>query len=132
MRLGKQLTSQDLAELERIMVESGLDADQLSAAAVTSNGLGLFVRSMVGLDRAAAVEALSTFTAGSTFTGNQLVFVNLLVDQLSANGAVDPELLFTAPFTDLAPTGPGDLFTGAQVTELVAALRRVRSTAEAS
>ena len=50
---------------------------------------GLFVRFMVGLDRAAATNALSAFTASSTLTGNQLV-------------------------------------------QLVAALRAVRSTAEAS
>jgi len=56
----------------------------------------------------------------------------MLVTQLTVRGSVDPELLFEAPYTDLAPTGPSQLFNQAQVTSLVAALRRVRSTAEAS
>jgi type I restriction enzyme R subunit len=133
VRTGKQLTTLDLAELERILVEiGGFAATDVRRVADDAHGLGLFVRSMLGLDRAAATEELSAFTAGTTLTGNQLAFVNLLVEQLTARGAVDPALLFQAPFTDLAPTGPQALFSGAQVTELVEALRRIRRTAEAS
>lgn len=130
VRHGKQLTALDLEQLEGIMVENGLDASQIRDAATTAHGLGLFVRSLVGLDRAAATDALSAFSAGTTFTGNQLAFVNLLVEQLTQRGEVDPELLFAAPFTDVAPTGPAALFGDAKVTELVAVLRRIRETAE--
>jgi type I restriction enzyme R subunit len=133
VRGGKQLTETDLEELQRIMLASGeFSHAELAVAASDASGLGMFVRSLVGLDRAAATDALSGFTAGTTFTGNQLTFVNLLVEQLTQRGAVDPELLFTAPFTDVAPTGPTGLFSAAQVTSLVEALRRVRSSAEAS
>lgn len=129
VRHGKQLTALDLQQLEAIMVASGLDKANLSTAA--PEGLGLFVRSLMGLDREAATEALSTFTAGTTFTASQLDFVNLLVEQLTRRGVVGPELLFEAPFTTLAPTGPVTLFGDAKVTELLAALRSIRGTAEA-
>jgi len=132
LRMGKQLTVQDLSSLEAIMIGSGLDADQLHQAADAESGLGLFVRSLVGLDRGAATDALSEFTAGTTLTGNQLEFVNLLVEQLTARGVVDPALLYEAPFTGYAPSGPEQLFGTAKVTQLVDALRRIRSTAEAS
>ena len=88
------------------------------------------MRSLVGLDRAAATDALSSFTAGLTLTANQQSFVGLIVEQLTQRGLVEPELLFAAPFTDVAPTGPVALFGDVKVNELVAVLRRIRETAE--
>ena len=97
-----------------------------------AHGLGLFVRSLVGLDRVAATDAPSEFTAGLTLTANQQSFVALIVEQLTQRGTVEPELLFAAPFTDVAPTtAPAVLFGAAKVTELVEVLRRIRETAEA-
>jgi len=133
VRHGKQLTPVDLAELERIMVETaGLDGAQVAAAASEARGLGLFVRSLLGLDRGAAVEALSEFTAGTTFTGNQLAFAELVVDQLTQRGVIDPRLLYEAPFTGVAPTGPEAIFTAAQVKALVHSLETISATAAAS
>ncbi|WP_309619201.1 DEAD/DEAH box helicase family protein [Salinibacterium sp.] len=129
VRHGKQLTALDLEQLEAIMIASGLDKANLTSAA--PDGLGLFVRSLIGLDREAATEALSTFTAGTTFTASQLDFVNLLVEQLTQRGVVGPELLFEAPFTSVSSTGPVTLFGDAKVSELLAALKRIRGTAEA-
>lgn len=83
------------------------------------------------MDRAAASEALSSFTGGTVLTGNQLTFVNMIVDQLTSRGAMEPELLYQAPFTGVAPTGPDAIFTGAQVLALVATLRQIRASAEA-
>ncbi|MEQ1737921.1 MAG: type I restriction-modification enzyme R subunit C-terminal domain-containing protein, partial [Rhodoglobus sp.] len=132
VRHGKQLTAVDLEQLEQIMVENGLDANQIRDAAATAHGLGLFVRSLVGLDRDAATEALSEFTAGTTLTGNQISFVNLLVEQLTQRGVIDAALLYEAPFTDVAPTGPDGLFASANVTQLIDVLERIRRSAEAS
>ena len=133
VRNGHQLTALDLSEIERIMVETGgFKRSDVTSAAAEAHGLGLFVRSTVGMDRVAATAALSSFTAGTTFTGNQLAFVELLVDQLTQRGIVDPALIYEAPFTGVAPTGPDGLFTGAQVVSLVTVLRQIRSTAEAS
>ena len=133
VRNGHQLTALDLSEIERIMVETGgFKRSDVTSAAAEAHGLGLFVRSTVGMDRVAATAALSSFTAGTTFTGNQLAFVELLVDQLTQRGIVDPALIYEAPFTGVAPTGPDGLFTGTQVVSLVTVLRQIRSTAEAS
>ena len=130
LRKGLPLAPGDLQQLENIMIENGLDATQVRDAATAAHGLGLFVRSLVGLDRAAATDALSSFTAGLTLTANQQSFVGLIVEQLTQRGLVEPELLFAAPFTDVAPTGPVALFGDAKVNELVAVLRRIRETAE--
>jgi type I restriction enzyme R subunit len=130
LRAGKQLTALDLQELERILTESGgFSPAEIAAGAREAHGLGLLIRSIVGMERSAAAEALSAFVADATLTGNQHAFVDLVIDQLTARGAVPLALLYEAPFTDYAPKGPDRLFTDAQVTQLVSVLDRVAATA---
>jgi len=62
---------------------------------------------------------------------NQIEFVNLIVDHLTGDGAMKPELLYESPFTDLTPQGPDGLFAAGQVDELVALLNDVRDRAQA-
>ena len=55
LRMNNALTASDLSELERVLVESGVGApEDIERAKSESQGLGLFVRSMVGMDREAA------------------------------------------------------------------------------
>ena len=132
VRMNKPLTRTDLDELERILTASGGNPEYVQQAKETSNGLGLFVRSLVGLDRGAAKEAFAGFLAGKTLSANQIQFVSLIVDHLTERGVMDSGLLYEAPFTDLTPTGPDGLFKSAQVNELLAVLAQVRAAALAA
>jgi type I site-specific restriction endonuclease len=81
-------------------------------------GLGLFVRSLVGLERDAAKQGFADFLSGRTLTANQIEFINLIINYLTEHGAMDPDRLYESPFTDFSPLGVEGLFKPADVTEL--------------
>ena len=45
---------------------------------------------------------------------------------------MDAALLYSSPFTDLAPQGPEGIFTSTQVDELLSVLEQIRGTATAA
>jgi type I restriction enzyme R subunit len=133
LRMNMPLTAGDLGELERMLAESRLGGEEdLRRAAEESHGLGLFVRSLIGMDRGAAKEAMVGFIAGKTLAANQLEFVNLVVDHLTEHGMVEPSRLYESPFTDVTPQGPNSLFSAAELTDLISVLEAIRASAIAA
>jgi type I restriction enzyme R subunit len=132
VRTNKPLTPADLQELERILLENQVGTpDDVQRAAEVNQGLGLFVRSLVGLDREAAKSAFATFLSGKTLGANQIEFLNLIIDHLTENGAMNPALLYTSPYTDFSPRGVDGVFGSSEAAEIVSILRAVRDSAAA-
>ena len=130
LRRNVQLTPSDLSELERMLVESGVGTEEdVRSAAEQSQGLGLFIRSLVGLDRAAATEAFDRYLSDRTLTRAQLDFVALIVEQLTANGVLEVARLYESPFTDSALHGPDTIFTDEQIDGIELILDQVRAHA---
>ena len=130
LRRNKQLTDADLSALEAMLVDSGAGGPEHIARAIEeAHGLGLFIRSLVGLDREAATEAFSEFLTDSRFSAAEIRFIQLIVEHLTANGVMEARRLYEAPFTDHAPTGPDSLFSDSDIDRLVDVLERVRAHA---
>lgn len=130
LRRNKPLTTDDLAALEQMLIDSGTGAPaDIALAKEQSQGLGLFVRSLVGLDREAAVEAFGAYLDGTKFTADQIHFINLVINELTANGVVEPARLYESPYTDHAPTGPDAVFAESDVDSIVSILKVVRANA---
>lgn len=74
--------------------------------------LAYFVRSLVGMDRQAALEAFASYLNDNTLTAQQNRFVALLVDQMTVHGVVEASALYEPPFSDLDGGGPEAVFAG--------------------
>jgi type I restriction enzyme R subunit len=131
LRRNQPLTAVDLAELERMLVQAGGSQALIQEASHAAEGLGLFIRSLVGLDREAAMQAFGDFVSGTTATSNQIEFINLVVDELTQTGVMAPERLFQSPFTDFNAQGPLGVFPPAKVTQIVEVLQTIRQRAVA-
>jgi len=131
LRRNEQLTEQDLGELERIFVEEAVGTTEDLENIKGDGGLGLFIRSMVGLDREAAKEAFGEFINGRTLAANQIEFIDLIIDHLTERGAMDPRRLYESPFTDFDDQGVNGVFPAAEVKQLVQLLNGIKGRAAA-
>lgn len=127
----EQLTPQDLSELERILREETEASDADIAVITSEGGLGLFIRSLIGLERDAAKDAFAELLAGQNLNANQIEFINLIIDYLTERGAMDPRRLYESPFTDFDDQGVSGLFPQADVQRIVGVLNDVRRRAAA-
>lgn len=126
------ITETDLQELEKILLEQASgNAGLVDRARDEAHGLGLFVRSLVGLDRNAAVEAMSEFLNDANATNNQIEFVNMIVEFLTIDGAISADRLYATPFTALSPTGPDAVFGIAKAERLFNVIEEIRQRAVA-
>jgi type I restriction enzyme R subunit len=129
VRRNEPLTPTDLAELERIFLEAHVGEAEEIALVNAEGGLGLLVRSLVGLDREAAKSAFSAFQAGRPLSSNQLEFLNLIIDHLTEKGQMEPSLLYESPFTDFNPLGVAGVFSLTDAKAVVDILHEVRRRA---
>lgn len=130
LRNNEQLTAADIQELERILVDSGVaETGTIESVAEQAGGLGLFLRSILGLERSAVEREFAKFLNRSEFSVEQVRFVGLIVDELSHNGVVNPERLFESPYTDTALRGPQQLFGDQVFPEIIVKLTEIKQKA---
>ncbi len=130
VRMNRQLTAQDLDALQNMLVEAGVGTrEDIETAAQEAQGLGLFIRRIVGVEPQVAEEAFSEFIRDANFSAEQLHFIDLIVDYLAANGAVSPAALYESPFSDYAPQGPESVLGDAEVDDVISILDEFRRRA---
>ena len=116
LRTNRPLTAADLRVLERTLVEIGEDDGRTLLTHLLARNeapsLAHFVRSLVGMDRAAAQEAFSEFLSNRSLTTPQIRFIEMVIDQLTARGVIEPSALYEAPFSSVHAGGPEALFDG--------------------
>ena len=111
-----------------MLVQAGAGTREELGKVRSGSGLGLFVRSMVGLDREAK-RAFDGFLTGKTLTANQIHFVNLVIDYLTQAGWMSPSQRYESAFTDFSPRGVEGVFDPGQVMQLLSILDTIRQSA---
>ncbi|WP_374636855.1 DEAD/DEAH box helicase family protein [Paracoccus sp. (in: a-proteobacteria)] len=132
LRRGEQLTAQDISELERILLENGVADPEAIATLQADGGIGRFLRSLTGLDRAAAKQAFGDFLSSRHLTGDQIEFIDMILDSLTENGLIDPKLFYESPFTDIDAMGIAGVFGREDAQQVIQIVRRLNDAASAA
>jgi type I restriction enzyme R subunit len=126
LRRNQALTQGDLLELEKMLIDAGGTQELIHQAIAQTQSLGVFIRSLVGLEREAAMQAFNEFISDSTLRANQIEFIREIVEHLVQDGVMDTGRLYESPFTDINPMGVIALFPSAKVNRITQILEDIR------
>jgi len=131
LKRSQPLTPTDLAELEQMLVQAGGTPEMITRVSAGCPSLGVFIRSLVGMDRESVNQAFNEFVRGTNATPDQLEFIDVIVSELTANGVVEAKRLYESPYLDISPQGPEALFPSAQVDRMFEILEEFKKHAAA-
>lgn len=127
LRLNKPLTPVDLSELERFVYEAPeVEGRERFAESYGDQPLPQFIRSLVGMDRVAAQQAFARFLDGSRYSSQQIRFVEMIVERLTAHGEVTVAQLYDPPFTAVHHEGLDGAFGPQDADALVEAVQQMQ------
>jgi type I restriction enzyme R subunit len=89
---------------------SGCQTQDAFKRALGDKPVGVFVRSILGLDKVAVQEAFSEFLSNGPLNSVQIEFVNDIIKLLTYKGQIDPRMLFEQPFTKFHESGVAGVF----------------------
>ena len=91
--------------------------------------LGAFIRRLVGMDREAAKKAFAGYLNDKVYSAKQIRFVNQIIEDLTANGAVEPAKLFETPDPEVNTSGLGGVFEPGEQEKILQILAAIAENA---
>jgi type I restriction enzyme, R subunit len=120
LRHNLPITAAELDHLTEVFVQIGIATpEDLDHATEQAGGLGLFLRTLVGMDPDSVRRSFRDFTEGREFT-----------DYMAHNGTAKVGMLYEPPFSHISRQGPNGLFGGEQTDALVATIDGINANAE--
>ena len=92
--------------------------------------LGKFVRSILGLDIAAAEKAFADFLQAGNLRADQMTFITNIITYLTKNGVIDKSMLFEPPFTDVNDQGLLGVFDDADAFKIISIIDDINENAK--
>ncbi|MGI8670689.1 MAG: DEAD/DEAH box helicase family protein [Aridibacter sp.] len=133
LKTNKPITDADISELERLLFDSDElgTKEEFEKVFGEQKSLGLFIRSLVGLDQAEAKRAFNDFLNGQKYNSNQIEFVNMIIDYLTKNGVMKAENLYEAPYTTHSSSGLSGVFPNEDAKQIVGIINEINQNAAA-
>jgi type I restriction enzyme R subunit len=130
LRTNVPITSQELKLLEAILFD-GTDGNtyQDFVKEFGTEPLGVFIRSILGLDIIAAQDAFAEFLKAGSLRADQMTFIQNIISYLTKNGTIEPSMLFEFPFTDLHDQGLIGIFDDSESHKVISIVKRVYENA---
>lgn len=126
-----QITKEELNLLEKILFEGDIGTREDYQKVYGDLPLGSFIRSLLGLDKAAANQLFSEFIQSGNLSADQITFINSIITFLTRNGVIDKAMLFEPPFTDINDQGITGVFDDVQVVKIIKIIDSVNQNATA-
>jgi type I restriction enzyme R subunit len=125
------ITSAELTALEQIL----FDGDERGTIEVFKKEfgdepLGVFIRSIIGLDITAAQQAFSEFLTTGNLKADQMTFIQNIITYLTVNGTIEPGMLFEAPFTDINDAGLNGVFDDTAAYKIISIVEHINENAQ--
>jgi type I restriction enzyme R subunit len=125
------ISSSELEQLEQFLFdgkERGTKEDFYSETG-EEKPHGYFIRSIIGLDVAAAKEAFADFLIREDLNPDQITFINYIINFLEKNGIIEPGMLFDSPFTDLNDQGLSGIFSKRDQQVILKTIQKINENA---
>ena len=101
--------------------------DDFEKAYPDETSLGRFIRSIAELDRNTAKTVFAKYLDDNKFNGNQITFINQIIDYLTQKGILDPSQLFEIPFDKEVIA---DVFKENEVDDIIDIIEGINLNAE--
>jgi type I restriction enzyme R subunit len=124
------ITAQELAVLEKVLFDGndrGTREDFVKEFGEAP--LGVFIRSIIGLDLKAAQDAFTDFLTTGNLRADQMTFIQNIISYLTKNGTIDPSMLFESPFTDINDQGLMGVFDDGASHKIISIVERINNNA---
>lgn len=126
----KPITASELNHLEKILFDGadrGTKDDFIKEFGDAP--LGVFIRSILGLDAKAAQDAFAEFLQAGKLRADQITFVQGIISYLTKNGTIEASMLFEPPFTDLNDQGLLGVFDDGESHKIISIIEQINTNA---
>ncbi len=121
------ITTGELEQLEMLVFDGKERGTKAKFQKVLDTDMPMvqFIRSIIGLNRSAALTAFADFLEKGNLDARQQAFIEHIVNYFEQNGTLNPELLYEPPFTNIHTDGLDGLFDEDNGDRIISIVREI-------